>query len=360
MIRAPSAWEATQESADVTLGILDTGVDYDHPDLSAQFGSTKGADFVDEDNDDPHPNPPRWFVQGPTMEHHGTKVAGIAAATRDNDEGIAGVSNARVLNARAVPGGTLPVETAHPNCPEKDMHLIRQRLAAGTRYLVDQGADIINMSIGAHTLESYREEHGDEGCDDPDWEPVWDDAVEYALENDVLLVAGTGNQGNPSEDAEDPEINYPAKKSGVLAVSGVTKPNFLREQIDEDSDDPLDWELDPARWETDPRDWDVQMWGDTERGSRYNEKVDVCAPVDPLGPITKRWYTPDDYKRNVKAISWAVPVVSGVAALALAENPSLSAAELRTLLRSSARDLGLPDHKQGAGLVDAANAVESA
>jgi subtilisin family serine protease len=72
------------------------------------------------------------------------------------------------------------------------------------------------------------------------------------------------------------------------------------------------------------------------------------------------WLLPDDHYGTAVATSMAAPAVTGVAALVLSQNPDLSAPELRDLLRSSARDVGLAASEQGAGLVDAKRAVEMA
>ena len=110
-------------------------------------------------------------------ESHGTHVAGIIAAERDNNLGVNGVANnVEIMSIRAVPNG---------DEYDKDV-------ALGIRYAVDNGAKIINASFGkAFSLN-------------PEW--VYD-AIKYAAENDVLIVHAAGNDGN---DLDDPKnINYP-------------------------------------------------------------------------------------------------------------------------------------------------------
>jgi serine protease len=270
-VRAPAAWAHTHgESA--TIAVVDQGVDYDHPDLRDRFDDVEGRDFVDGD-DDPEPDDHR-------EEYHGTHVAGIAAATTDNDEGIAGVSDARLLACRALDSGGGTVGD----------------VARAVVWAAEQGADVINMSIGSreftHTMRN---------------------AVGIAANEGALLVAAAGNDGVEG-------VSFPAQFSEVVAVSAVDR-----------GEDLADF-------------------------SNYGSAVDVAAPgVDVLSCWT--WGAP--YER-ISGTSMACPVVSGVAALVVGANPALSATELRDVIAESAVDVDLPDREQGAGRVDAANAVAAA
>lgn len=114
-------------------------------------------------------------VAGPDP-NHGTGVAGLVAAVRGNDVGIDGISPARIMALRAVPGGD-----------ERD-----KDVANAIRYAVDNGADIINMSFG----KGYSPQKA-----------AVDAAVAYAVENGVLLVHAAGNS---SEDI-DVEDNFPTR-----------------------------------------------------------------------------------------------------------------------------------------------------
>jgi hypothetical protein len=120
-IKAREGWEETLGSEDVIIAVLDTGVDFNHPDLDDKLLTT-GYDFV---NDDPDP----------TDDHsHGTHIAGIAAAETNNGEGIAGVAwNCKILPIKiADSSGTILVST----------------LIMGINWAVQNGADVINLSIG--------------------------------------------------------------------------------------------------------------------------------------------------------------------------------------------------------------------
>lgn len=115
-------------------------------------------------------------VAGPDAGH-GTHVAGIIAATRDNNIGMNGISNARIMVVRVVPNGD-----------ERD-----KDVANGIRYAVDNGAKIINMSFG----KSYK------------WDKaVVDEAVAYAVSKGVLLIHAAGNDAKNT----DVENNFPNDK----------------------------------------------------------------------------------------------------------------------------------------------------
>ncbi len=170
-VRAPTAWETTLGSEDVTVAIVDTGVDYTHPDLRSQFGTDKGTDPAGGD-DDP---------QAPSGENHGTHVAGIASATTDNGTGIAGISNSRLLACRALGGGRGSLSD----------------IATAIRYAADNGADIINMSLGGGGFTQTLK-----------------DAVSYAVNNGALPICAAGNSGSRG-------VSYPAKYDECVAVSAV-------------------------------------------------------------------------------------------------------------------------------------------
>ncbi|MFD1646369.1 S8 family peptidase [Haloarchaeobius litoreus] len=170
-VGAPSAWDTTFGSEDVTVAIVDTGVDYTHPDLQSRFGTNKGSDFAGGDGD----------PMAPSGENHGTHVAGIASATTDNGTGVAGMSDSTLLACRALGGGS--GSTAD--------------IADAVEYATDQGADIINMSLGGG---GYTE--------------TMKNAVSYAVNNGSLPICAAGNDGTGS-------VSYPAAYDECVAVSAV-------------------------------------------------------------------------------------------------------------------------------------------
>jgi thermitase len=258
-IRAPAGWALNTGAVWVTIAILDTGVDLAHPDLFVRI--LPGYDFVNNDND-------------PQDDHgHGTHVAAIAAASTNNGEGVAGVNwganilPVKVLNSSAT--GTYA------------------NVAAGIVWATDNGAQVINLSLGG-PAPSF----------------VLNDAVNYAYQRGVILVASTGNAGAPS-------VLYPAAYDPVIAVGATDSGNNLA------------------------------------GFSNYGPEVDVVAPgVNIYSAFPGGGY---GYRSGT---SMAAPHVSGLAAL-LWGIPGNGPTRIRALIEASTLDLGSPgwDVFFGSGLI---------
>lgn len=214
--------------------------------------------------------------RGPDASH-GTHVAGIVAATRNNDIGVNGVAdNVLIMTVRAVPDGD-----------ERD-----KDIAAAIRYAVDNGASVINMSFG----KGYS------------WDKkVVDDAVRHAVKNDVLLVHAAGN----SSQNNDIEENYPRdayEKAGLFQAKKAS--SWLEVGA-------LNWQggkNSPAPF------------------TNYGKKaVDVFAPgVDINSTI------PDNEYAKFSGTSMASPVVAGVAALIRSYYPMLTADQVKEIIMTTA------------------------
>lgn len=168
-VGAEAAWDVTRGSSTVKIAVVDTGVDYNHPDLAGKV--IKGKDFVTDDND-------------PMDENiHGTHVAGIAAASTNNGVGIAGLApNVQILAERVLDAegsGTL------------------DDVAAGIRHAADSGAQVINLSLGG-----------------PIGSKTLEDAVNYASSKGSLVVAAAGNESTPVP-------SYPAYYEKAIAVAAT-------------------------------------------------------------------------------------------------------------------------------------------
>jgi subtilisin family serine protease len=174
------AWDIVGGTMDVKVAVVDNGTDWQHPDLAANFKTGElGYDFIGNDND---PRPDNFNVP---QSFHGTHVAGIIAATRNNNEGIAGWSLVQLLAVRVLNdsgSGTTDV------------------VALGVRWAADHGARIINMSLTSSSSSQ-----------------VLVDACQYAAQAGVLLVAASGNEGQQA-------IGYPAALSQCIAV-GASSPD---------------------------------------------------------------------------------------------------------------------------------------
>lgn len=150
-IGSKEAWEKGYTGEGITVAVIDTGVDYTHPDLVHAFGDYKGWDFVDDDHD----------PQEVPGEYHGTHVAGTVAA----NGAIKGVApNATLLGYRVLgpDGGTT------------------EDVVAGIELAVQDGADVMNLSLG-NTLNN------------PDW--ATSIALDWAMAEGVVAITSNGNSG---------------------------------------------------------------------------------------------------------------------------------------------------------------------
>ncbi len=167
-VQAPAAWDVTVGTDGVVLAVVDSGIDPAHPEFAGRL--LPGYDFVE---DDPLPQ---------DLCGHGTHVAGIAAATGNNAEGIAGI---------AWGVGILPIRVLDENCAGSAADVAEGIVAA-----VERGARVINLSLG--TVVDVN---------------VLRDATYYAYTHGVALFAAAGNTGDV--------MVYPARYDWVLAVGAT-------------------------------------------------------------------------------------------------------------------------------------------
>ncbi len=162
VVRADEAWAVSRGT--ITIAVIDTGVDYNHPDLVAKV--ILGWDFVDGDADPDDPN------------SHGTHVAGIAAAESNNGTSVTGASwGSPILAIRGI-----------------GSHAV---FAASVRFAADAGVKIINYSGGGSNSITKR------------------NAVLYAVGRGVLFVAAAGNSGSSAD-------HWPGSYPEVLCVGNST------------------------------------------------------------------------------------------------------------------------------------------
>lgn len=272
-----AAWAETRGSG-ITIAIIDTGVDGGVAELDgAVIG---GADFSGLGSADGQ------TPVGSDGREHGTMVASLAAGRgTDGDAGVIGSAPAASILAISIGLG----EGADSD----------DQIADAVRFAVDQGADVINMSLTRNTLE---------------WPRSWDDAFLYAMQNEVVIVAAAGNRGSGTT-----QVGAPATMPGVLTVAGV--------DIDGQAS------------------FDASSQGIT---------ISVAAPSEDLVGVVPG----GDYVRW-DGTSGATPIVAGVVALVMAAHPELDAANVINRVVQTARDAGATgaDAVYGYGLIDAAAAV---
>jgi thermitase len=180
-ISCENAWD-TSEGNDVVVAVIDTGVDYNHPDLAGNMWQNPlgnyGKDFSDNDDD-------------PKDYHgHGTHVAGTIAAVTNNSIGIAGVApKAKIMAVKIFPNAYDTV------------------CAQAIKYAVDNGAKVLNNSWGPSQRNPSN--------------PVVEDAVNYAYSKGVTVIFAAGNSN------DDVQFYSPANHASVISV-GATDVNDAR------------------------------------------------------------------------------------------------------------------------------------
>ena len=176
IIKAHEAWSTQLGSTDVTVAVIDTGIDDTHSDLIGRV--VQGYDFAYDDNDP---------MDG---DGHGTHVAGTIGATTNNGIGVAGLAQVNIL----------PVKVLDDNGSGSDWSVSQGIIFAESR------SDIINLSLGC-------------ACTENDL-PLTKLALASAYSKNVLIVAAAGNSASSGP-------HYPSDDSNVISVSATTKDDKL-------------------------------------------------------------------------------------------------------------------------------------
>ncbi|GAA2967342.1 S8 family serine peptidase [Actinokineospora diospyrosa] len=282
-IGAPQAWQAGLTGAGVTVAVVDTGVDQTHPDLASR--EIAQHNFTDEPTD-------------ADVVGHGTHVASTIAGTGAKYRGIA--SGAKILDAKALglAGGQL------------------SWVIAAVEWSVANGADIVNMSLGAG--------------DTPEIDPLEEAVNRLSAEKGTLFVVSAGNSGRAKT------VGSPGSADAALTVGSVER------------DDSLSFF--------------------SSRGPRVGDgavKPDVTAPGSGIAAAKSAdGFLGDPVEPGYVAMSgtsMASPHVAGAAALIAQKHPDWSGAQLKAALTASAKpSAGASGFDQGAGRVDVARAVAQA
>jgi subtilisin len=230
---------------------------------------------------------------------HGTYVAGIIAAANKGEEKVGVAPEASLCCLKVL---------------DDDAHGDPATLVRGIEWCITNGMQIINMSLGLRSDNlSVRE------------------IIQLAANSGILLIAAAGNDGLGSG-----RVRFPAAYDSVVAVTGTDTSDQISPQ---------------------------SSWG---------PEVDLCAPGEGINS-TDRYSRLPQWLREILPegtfrvwpgggawSSFAAAHVSGVAALILSANASITPAGVGEILRDTAEDLGLPSISQGAGLVSAEGAIEKA
>ncbi len=318
-LRLPEAHQVTEGSKRTVVGVLDVGVDDTHPDLEPAFDSKDSvsclAGWADR-------SPGAWR---PTLDGHGTHVAGTIAAAR-NGTGVVGVA----------PGTRI----AAVKLAELDDTETAESMVCGFVWAAEHGFAVTN--------NSYRSIPWRYNCDDqPDQAAAKlavGRAVAYAQRRNVLVVASAGNAGidldTRSVDTESPADSTPVERR--IDPTCTRLPHELPGVVGTGA---LDEKLLKASF------------------SNYSaSRISVAAPG------ARVWSTwPNGEYRSASGTSMAAPHASGVAALIASEHPRWSAERVKRALYATASPLPCPDAVcretktgttyYGHGMVDAASAV---
>ena len=333
MMNAPAAWDIAQGSTNSVIAVLDTGFALTHDDLSAQWyentgetGTTNSSDTcwtgtpedksANDCDDDANGYIDDWrgwdFYNGTNNPaagqdnpngdgvSHGTETAGLAGAKGNNGVGIATLSWNSSL---------MPLKVLSDDGPG-----YTSDIAAAIYYAVDNGATVINMSLGGNEADS-----------------VLEAATDYAYANNVTVVAAAGNCGTGTGDActgyPTGIIGYPARNPHVISVGAV------------DSS------------------------GARASFSSYGDALDVVAPGS--GTMYAPTWTPEDetslYRTSLYGTSYAAPYTASLVALLQSLDPALDADGITSIVLGTARKTGIADGVYsttlGHGVVDAGRAL---
>jgi type VII secretion-associated serine protease mycosin len=277
IVKANSAWQITTGLPQINIAVVDTGVDLNHPDLkdnlSRGYTSVKGTTSANDDNG------------------HGTHVSGIIASIANNQIGGVGLSPKCKI---------MPVKSLSEKGEGNDSDI-----AEGIIWAVDNGANIINLSLGG-----------------PSAGKTLENAIKYAYNSNVLVVAAMGNNGQRVK-------NYPAAYKNVIAV-GATDQNNKSASF-----------------------------------SNYGDWISVSAPglkIHSTFPTYKvelsRFNLPTSYA-SMSGTSMAVPFVSSLAGLIMSKYPTIKRADIRKKIETSSFDVDKNGYDEffGYGIIDAQKAL---
>lgn len=299
----------------VVVAVIDTGLDYFHPDFDRQANLWRNTDETENGRDDDgngfvddligwnfvdrNNNP--WDRTG-----HGTHAAGIIAAATGNGEGVAGMNPMVKI------------------MPLKVLNFLGRGNSSGIAeaifYAVDNGAQVINLSLGGEYITRAEQM-----------------AVQYAVDRNVIVVVASGNTASDTS-------NYGFAKLDTVITVAATDPNDKRATF--------------SNWGQDVN-LSAPGLDVLSLRARRTDFVEISGAenhtpgVDFVGPENKYY--------RASGTSFAAPFVSGAASLLLSANPKLTAAQVTRMLLMSAKDIEVVgwDQLTGYGRLDVAAAMNA-
>ena len=315
-IAAPAAWDTTR-GAGIVVAVVDTGIDYNHPDIAANVWTNPGeipGNGIDDDGNGYVDDVRGWdFADDdadPLDDHlHGTHVAGTIAAVGDNALGIVGVAfESRVMAVRGL---------------NTYVYGSSSDLAEAIVYAVDNGADLINASWAGSGRSA-----------------TISAAIAYAHAAGTVFVVAAGNA------SEDTAGTFPANDPNAVTVAANdhldARASFSNFGVKLDVTAPGGGDGPPPAEGLSPSASVLSL---------------LSGAVDPSG-VAPQLVIAGQYLR-IAGTSMAAPHVAGTAALVLSVHPEFSVEQVRQVLRTTADDIAPagPDVDSGYGRVNAARAV---
>ncbi len=286
-IYAPAGWDICTGNSSVIVAILDSGANTRNEDLVGRINPNYW-NIVSNNNIDVSDIA---FKNTNTPQGHGTLVAGIIGATASNNKGIAGLDwNCQLLIVRVFDNAMIS-NTAY--------------LISAINYAITNGADVINMSLGAS-----------------EYDAALDVTCKTAWNNGLILVAAMGNSY-----AQQNTIFYPAGFTSVIGVGSVDENNELS---------------------------GFSCYGNGA------QTTDVVAPGENI--LSTASSPNDNTYAPYSGTSFAAPMVAGLAALMKAKFPDLSNTDIRNIIQNACIPLGTGYDvlKYGHGIINVKNALERA
>ncbi len=280
---AQEAWDYGYGNSSVVIAIIDSGVDTAHPDLTLVAGYDYGVG-------DSNP------MDDATDAGHGTQAAGIAAAKANNNLGVIGSAGGCSI---------MPLKVA-----DAAGGMSFTSIANAITHAADNGAKVISMSLGAQGMSS---------------DTTVDPAITYANNAGVVIFASSGNYYDPaymSGNTVQNSIGYPSNNQYVISVGAASPTGQRKSYTSSDG---------------------VVYYGSCYGSATQDNRlaVDIMAPTElPSTDIrgAAGWAT-GDYNWYFGGTSCASPYAAGAAALLLSRDPTLTPAEIRTILTSTATDM---------------------
>ncbi|WP_299986764.1 S8 family serine peptidase [uncultured Pontibacter sp.] len=346
-IKAPQAWNAGHRGSGVRVAVLDSGFDLDHPDLAPNIDLAASRNFVPGE---------RLDYALPGVGSHGTHTAGTIAAA-DNGIGIIGVA------------------------PEAELILVKVLRDSGSgsfSWMIDgiihatqQGANVINMSLGAALPRNGKFLNDNGTPEDPSDDFIESDtkavqelliainrATSYATKNGVTVIASAGNDAN-NGNADKSLVHIPSSSTGVISISATA---------------PRGWALNPfGTFMDDFASYSNYGTPDVHFAAPGGDYMYPGNEIATIAGVTQYAYVLDyvfstgsNLNPGTASYYWSVgtsmagPHAAGVAALLIGRNGgSMEPAHVLAKLRATSDDLGKPgrDPYYGYGRVNAFRAV---